>query len=352
MNYEATYSNKKSPYALAGFASAFLIAGQAFAAGYSTTAISVDHRERSVPLHIYYPSTQGGNEIMLGKNAVFKGVPIRVEGSPDKGKFPIVLLSHGSGGNALNIGWIASYLADQGMIVVAPNHPGTTSGDSFQAKTLKLWERPKDMSAILDQIDTILPKGLEANSDQVGAIGFSLGGYTVMSLAGAKASKAKYIDYCDQFKGMMDCGWFAQANIDFDAIDPAPFEQSNADPRINAFVAIDPALAQAYKTPSLEAINNPVQIINLGTQGDTPAAVNASGFIDHLPNANYETLPGSTHFTFLGECTMLGKPIIFAAGEDPICTDPDGTVRAEEHTKMKTMISGFLKKELGQSLQN
>lgn len=342
MENEMTNLIKKTIYALGGFTSAMVIAGQAFASGYTTTAINVEHRERNLPLHIYYPSSQGGNEIMLGKNAVFKGVSVRADGSPDQGSFPLVLLSHGSGGNGVNLGWIASHLADQGMIVVAPNHPGTTSGDSFPSKTVKIWERPQDMSAILDQIDDLLPEGLKADKNKVGAIGFSLGGYTVLSLAGARASKAKFVNYCDQYAGKMDCIWYEAGKIDLAAIDPVPYEQSNADPRIKTFVAIDPALSQAYQTPSLAAINAPVQIINLGTAEDTPAAVNASEFVKQIPNATYETLPGTNHFTFMGECTMLGKPIIFAAGEDPICTDPEGTDRAEEHTKMKSMISRSL----------
>lgn len=63
------------------------------------------------------------------------------------------------------------------MIVIAPNHPGSTSGDSSPAKTLRVWERPADLSAIADQLDTLLPEGLSADTWNIGAVGFSLGGY-------------------------------------------------------------------------------------------------------------------------------------------------------------------------------
>ena len=79
---------------------------------------------------------------MFGKNAVFKGIELAANPRPKQGAHPVVVFSHGSGGNGMNIGWFAKALADQGMIVIAPNHPGSTSGDSDPEQSLKTWETP------------------------------------------------------------------------------------------------------------------------------------------------------------------------------------------------------------------
>ena len=53
-------------------------------------------------------------------------------------------------GNALQVGWLAEALAEKGYVVLATNHPGTTSRDSLPERTVMIWERAKDLSEILN----------------------------------------------------------------------------------------------------------------------------------------------------------------------------------------------------------
>ena len=316
------------------------------APGYTTSALEVEHRNVPLDLHIWYPTKQDKSTTALGKNAVFKGVSVQLDALPSKGKHPLVLLSHGSGGNAVNLGWIAAELAVRGMVVVATNHPGTTSRNSIPKETIKIWERPADLTAIADYAEKNGFGGVEIDNSRIAALGFSLGGHTVLSIAGARVSKQKYISYCDQYSSLLDCKWLAGGGVDFKAIEPTRFEQSNLDKRFKTIVAVDPALAQAYNSESIEAVSIPVGIINLGSADEVPAGINASEIVTKFKNSQMTNVVQSSHFSFLGECTLLGKAIISSTEEEPICTETGNRIRSEIHTELRELIGGYLVEKL------
>ncbi len=323
-----------------------LISTSAHAApGYQTTTLDVKHREQSLPLHIWYPPQGDGAKTWLGKNIVFKGVEVQKAAAPKKAAHPLILLSHGSGGNAVNLGWIAARLADEGAIVVSTNHPGTTSRDSHPRETIKIWQRTADFSAILDYMQKARPFGLSVDGAKIGAVGFSLGGYTVLGLAGGRVSKQKFINYCTQYSKLSDCIWIKNG-VDLNDIDAKKFEQSNADPRIAVVVAVDPALAQAYQPESLQQIKRPVLLINQGAADKVPAGINVRKIKQELPRASYSTIKGATHFSFLGECTWLGARIIESEGEEPICSEVSDRSRADIHKEIGDLIVEYMKKQL------
>ncbi len=311
-------------------------------AGYLSRNIAVDHRDTALQMHVWYPADAGGEAEMLGRNAVFKGALVRRGATPRAGTYPLVVLSHGSGGNAPNLSWIAADLAARGMIVVGTNHPGTTSGDSDPLQTVKLWERPADLSALVDAaLESPLP-GVEIDENAIGALGFSLGGYSVLTLAGASVSAAHYADYCTTFAGQHDCLWLSNGGVDFDALaQDARYEQSNTDPRISVVVSVDPALSQAYRTESLKGIDAQVQLVNLGVGSEVYAGVDAAHLAGHMAGAELVQVQQANHFSFLGECAFKGAYIIKLAGEDPICDETGNRTRADIHQELKQTIGTF-----------
>lgn len=50
--------------------------------------------------------------------------------------------------------WLAPELAQQGYIVAAPDHPGTTTFNKDADQAAKLWERPHDLSRVIDVLTT------------------------------------------------------------------------------------------------------------------------------------------------------------------------------------------------------
>ena len=315
-------------------------------AGFHETQISLPHRGAPIPLFVWYPVVGEGTPELIGQNSLFYGFhALRDAPVPDR-KLPVVLVSHGSGGNAVSLGWLASHLATQGAMVVATNHPGTTSRDSTPEATVRIWERPQDLSAILDLITNDAPVGLQPDLDNVAALGFSLGGFSVLSLAGVEASKPRFIEYCATFPDKLDCGWMNEGGLDFDAIEQDKYEQSNLDPRIEAVIAIDPALPLAATPESLAEMALPALVIQLGETKTIPPGMLWEDNVTQMPNAQTAVIPETYHFAFLAECSTLGRIIIGLAGDDNICSDNGTRNRPEIHAEVREKTAAFLAKVL------
>lgn len=291
--------------------------------GFSERSLTLPDGSVTLPLHIWYPTDAAGGAELIAQNALFYGFHAHRDAPQRAGAAPLVVLSHGSGGKAIQQAWLATALAERGFIVAGVNYPGTTSQDSDPHKTVKIWERPAYTSALLDAFEEGRISGLAADMSRVASAGFSIGGHTALALAGVQVSKARFIDYCTRYEGQMDCGWLADGGVDFTQIDQARYEASFADARIKASIAIDPALPQAMTDASLLALDKPVLLINFQDGPSAPAGVDASELAQKLPNATYITAQKSWHFTGLPQCSALGKFVIGVAGEDNICADID-----------------------------
>jgi len=314
--------------------------------GYHTALVPMEHRAKPVLVHFWYPAKNQIKPELVGQNGLFFGHYVQPDAKPIEGSLPVVLLSHGSGGNAERLGWLATEIANRGMIVAAPDHPGTTSGDSDPFQTVKVWERPEDLSAILDFLGANKEAVLKTDMNRVAVVGFSLGGFSALSISGAQVSKAQFTNYCDANRGQLDCGWMQKAGVDFASIDQAHYEQSNADPRIKVTVAVDPALPAAIVAGSLAKISHPTLIINLGEPATIPTAMKADSLAMSIPNARYVAVSGAHHFSFMAECSWLGFIVIGVAGEDNICSDVGLRGRGEVHAEVGPVIVDFLHDKL------
>ncbi len=125
--------------------------------------------------------------------------------APAFSKFPLIALSHGTGGSALQMAWLGTYLAARGYIVVAVNHPGNNAVTGYTTQGfVEGWERAKDISTVIgDMLDD--PRfGAKIDPDRIAAAGFSYGGYTMMELAGARTDFKGLLDWCNEKKGNCD----------------------------------------------------------------------------------------------------------------------------------------------------
>ena len=303
---------------------------------------------RGEPLEVtaWYPAAAGGRQVLVGDTRLFRGTAGAQDAPLAEGRYPLLLVSHGSGGSITTLGWIASHLARAGFIVAGPNHPGTTTGDSTPADTVKVWERPADLSALLTAMMADPLWRAHIDGSRIGAMGFSLGGHTVLALAGARVTREAYARYCEAKADMPDCVWFAKGGVDLRAVDALEFEKSNRDPRVGAVIAIDPSIVQALTPKSLSAIAVPVHLINLGGPGSIWwDAVQADVIARTVPRAGYDVVPDAAHLTFLAECQPDGRKFLEAVGEtDPLCDDAGGRTRAEIHDALANMIEAALRK--------
>ena len=309
------------------------------APGHQVLLLDLPRRAAPVTVHLWYPAgNPDASTEPLGRNAMFVGTNVIPDAAPKPGPHPVIVLSHGSGGSGDKMGWLAGPLAEDGWIVAAPNHPGTTSGDSLPERTVMPWERTADMRAVLDHLADDAPGGA---TDGAVAVGFSLGGHTALRLAGARASKAAFLAYCDRNPDLLDCGWFAENELDLATIDADRYEAADAEPRIRAAVAIDPALSAAMTDESLVAIDVPVLTIGMGAPGFVPEGIDAAPSAALIPGARHVNVEGGTHFSMLGACRSLGRVVIGLLEDEPICADP-GRDRAEVQAAVLRTVRAFL----------
>lgn len=211
---------------------------------------------------------------------------------------PLILVSHGSGGDHANQQWLIDTLVAHGFHVAAPRHPGNTAGDNSPDGVFRVWERPQDVSRLLDALlaDPRLAPHIDAA--QIGVAGFSSGGYTALALAGARYDADLMKQYCESHERGRDC----------DLIRGTSFDTSGAgrpygDVRIRAALALAPAVGMGIDPASLVAVTVPVLVVAAQDDEVVAAARNARRYAAGIPGAQLELLPQGGHFIFL-ECTL------------------------------------------------
>jgi len=123
-------------------------------------------------------------------------------------KYPLILISHGTGGCAGALLWLGHYLAAHGYLVAAINHHGNTCAEAKPDPRgyLLWWERAQDLRVALEQVLADPLFGTHIDSRRIGAVGFSLGGYTVITIAGARIDRTRYLRFCSSPPRDFTCG--------------------------------------------------------------------------------------------------------------------------------------------------
>src|SRR5260370_418729 len=82
----------------------------------------------------------------------------------------IIALSHGTGGSAMQMAWLGTYLAARGYIVVAVNHPGNNAVTGYTTEGfIEGWERAKDISTVISDLLADQRFGSKIDPDRIGA---------------------------------------------------------------------------------------------------------------------------------------------------------------------------------------
>jgi len=311
----------------------------------------VELPERPLEAAVWYPTSASGPQTLIGDNAVLVGESVIVDAAPAAGRHRLVVLSHGFGGNLGNQAWLAVTLAQHGYVVAAVNHPGTTSRNLKPDIGARLWERPRDLSRLIDRITRDPAFG--AAADKVGVIGHSLGGWTAMALAGARFDPVRFAADCELYARLAACEIAGRLEVGSTAEARTLLAGDLADRRVGAAVALDLGLARGFTPESLAALKVPVLVMSAG-EGDAqvPAALESRYLAAHLPFGlgRYIALAGATHFTFLPLCKTGAVALLEAEkhGDGPIChngTAAEG--RAALHAQVADAVLHFLDTELG-----
>lgn len=305
---------------------------------------------------IWYPAGEVVKEETIFGGAPDKEIfaPVTVapnaELSKDSQQYPLVLLSHGTGGSAIQMMWLGYYLARRGYIVAAINHHGNTGSEEqpFPQGFLLFWERARDLTVVLDKLLADPIFGPRIDRSRIGAAGFSLGGYTVISIAGGVFSSQEFEAFCHSPQRDFTCEpqpEFPDAPKLFEEIkktDPEVRDSlrhagdSYKDKRIKKVFAIAPALGSGFTKPGLSKIKVPVFIVIGQADKVTPLMTNAQRYANFIKGARLTVLPGGVgHYTFLAECNAHGKAVV------DICRDAESIDRAMVHQQVAQLAFDF-----------
>ncbi|MGB3789590.1 MAG: alpha/beta fold hydrolase [Phormidesmis sp.] len=123
-------------------------------------------------------------------------------------KSPLVMISHGLGGDRTSFAYVAKHLASYGFAVAVVEHPGSSSAQVealFVGETSQgiepddMIRRPTSIHTLLDDLETAARTSAIAsnvNFQKVGVLGQSLGAYTALALAGATVQRSALEQAC------------------------------------------------------------------------------------------------------------------------------------------------------------
>ncbi len=316
--------------------------------GFQTTTIPDTHNIRPLEMAVWYPSTSTAQPKLIADNLVFIGVLAVPDAAPTPGKHPVVVLSHGYGGNWGKQAWLASALARQGYIVAAVNHPGTTSQDRSAQAAAQLWQRPKDLSRAIDALLAQATPFGAADSGRIAVIGHSLGGWTVMESAGARFDPALFARDCDAHPTLVACKAYREMNPEGTPSGKAQVAADLSDKRVTAVVSLDLGLSRGFTDASLAALPVPALVIAAGVpSADLPAQMESADMAKRLPKAStqYVQISDANHFSFMLQCKPGAAAVLDAdvPGDSIICQDGEGArSRPLIQQQITTLITQFL----------
>jgi predicted dienelactone hydrolase len=268
---------------------------------------------RPLKVEIWYPAETGSDALIsydevMGQNGsstrplipfTFLGRATR-NAKPvySKGSFPLVIVSHGYTGSRYLMTYLTENLASKGYIVVAIDHTEATFRDAggFQSTLLN---RSLDdlfvlneMARLSKQNDSFL-KNL-VNSDNTALIGYSMGGYGAVNVAGAGYSPQAAQMFGSMAGGSKALQKRSMGNPEFEA---------SIDPRIKVIVAFAPWGMQrgfwnaeglaGIKIPSLFIAGSMDDISGYekGTKAIYEGAVNSDRYLLTFKDARHNTAP-------------------------------------------------------------
>ena len=256
------------------------------------------------------------------KLRLYKDAPIVSDGL----KHPLVVFSHGAGGNGSGYAWFGQYLASHGYLVAMVYHYRANTFDSSALYVRnRLWQRPRDVSLDITHLLADKTWGPHIDPNQIGAAGHSQGGFTALWLGGAKVNPDLFVAYQRGWKNNQVVPSYLREQMQLDA-EPAV---NVRDDRVKAAFAMAPGDIQGFgmDEAGLRQMTVPAYIIVGAADTATPPKENAEFAAKYIPHAKLDVLAGQvSHEIFDNECDQVGRD-----NYPDACIDAPGVDRAKLH---------------------
>lgn len=278
-----------------------------YSSGSKTIIIHDDVNDINFQTWLLYPSVGTPLDINIG--------PYSINACPNgefvKGKFPLVVISHGGGGSHFLYRIVALHLAQNGYVVAIPEHHGNNRNDnSLEGQNINLTLRTRHLHLVIETFLSEPELMIHSDSSQIFMIGHSMGGCTALTVAGA-------------------IPW---------SRDREKIEVTH-DERVKALVLFAPAAAWFQHPDSFENVNLPIFVFSAEHDTLTPywQADLIKQKVKNPALVTIKTVQNAGHLSFLAPFPENMRNKNF-----PPSQDPDGFDREAFHETLKVEVQLFL----------
>ncbi len=308
---------------------AILLATPAGAVGFQLAQIPQPDG-RTLPGAFWYPSLAPPRPITVDSTRLLVAQDAPVDGA----HHPLIVVSHGALGNRMGLADFASVLAKAGFVVAAISHDEIGPGG-----VLETVDRTHQLRSLVDYALDSWPGRASLDPSEIGALGFSLGGFTVLVAIGGKPNPSLIAPHCRLVPSEWSCTMIGRLDL---ALHAPPESAWAADPRIKAAVLAAPALGYVFGKRGLAGVHVPVQLWAAGDDHVLTEPWNADSIRADLPlPASFRDIPGAEHGDFSNVCTARQT-----AKTPGLCTDGTGFDRASLHRLVDGKMVAFFRREL------
>ncbi len=312
-------------------------------------AASIGFQQLSIPdpggkpilVGIWYPTEARTAPQPLG---IFSQ-SVALNGKISGRKLPVILVSHGAGGSLSSHYDTDLYLVNAGFVVVALTHTGDNDMDqSYVGNRKDLTDRPRQVEVVLDWVLSSWDDQSNLAKDKVGMLGFSLGAFTALVLAGGQPELQRMAGFCQTKPDAPECELIKSTHGD--QLDP---NIENAlwvhDTRIKAAVVAAPASSFLFGPGDLDNVHIPIELWEAGSDDLSPNLWNSDILRKELPNLRgAHIISNADHFVFLAPCSpALSLKVPY------ICDDLNGVNRSAVHRDFNSSVAKFFSTELTQA---
>ncbi|MEH2150671.1 alpha/beta hydrolase [Nostoc sp.] len=291
-------------------------------------------RDRRLPVDVYLPTIQ--NSQLTTQNSL----------SPP---FPLIVISHGIASDRSTFVYLAEHLASYGFAVAVLEHPGSNAqrfqqyfaGLAGPPDAAEFINRPLDIKYLLNELQRLEKSDPtlqgKLNFQQVGAIGQSFGGYTVLTLAGAKINFEQLRQDCNPNNSSFNLSLFLQCQ----ATDLPPKNYEFKDDRIKAIIAINPIDSSVLGEGGVSQIKIPVMLVAGSQDIFAPPVSEQIRPFTWLSDSNkyLALIENATHFSAIAEPTPQNDVLPVP----PALLGPD---RAAVYSYLNALSVAFLETHL------
>ncbi len=289
-----------------------------------TLDLNDDKRNRNLPVDIYWSDTATVEK-------------------------PVIVFTHGFGSVRTELRYLASHLASYGFVVAALEHPGSNAANNKAAiegktrllKPQEFLHRPQDISFVIDELEKLNqtadhPLQGKLATNKVMVVGYSFGGGTALSIAGASLQPYSLKQRC---KGNLAILSFGQG-IQCIAHELPEKSYQLRDKRVKSIVALNPTSSLMFGETGLGSVEIPTLVLASSADKTNPALTEQIIGFRKIPCPKWLVgIVGGTHLSVkdpIATISQEGKPNTPLSGGEVI-----GEQAADIRKFVKAIVLAF-----------